>query len=435
LLARAVAGEAGVPFFSINGSEFIELFVGVGASRVRELFELAKKSAPAIIFIDEIDAVGRSRGTGLGGGHDEREQTLNQLLSEMDGFARNDLAVVLAATNRPDVLDNALLRPGRFDRRVLVDRPERAARKAILEVHTRNKPLGPDVSLDAVAAATPGFSGADLANLVNEAAILATRRGAASIAAEDFWAAQDKIEVGDPRESPLSPSEKQRIAVHESGHALVAHLSPHGEPVKRVTIIPRGMTLGSTRQLPGEDRHVVTRTELQERLRVLLGGFAAEQAVLGETSSGAQNDLQKATEIAYDMVAHFGMSDAVGPVFYERHLDHPFLGQRLASESGVGEAASNLVDAEVQRALGAAATEARALVERHRAMLDSLVAALMQHETVEREEIERILASAGSGADAPAGPPLAGAETRSTMGAPPAPQTPPAPPPSPRTAA
>ena len=392
LLARAVAGEAGVPFFSINGSEFIELFVGVGASRVRELFELAKKSAPAIVFIDEIDAVGRSRGTGLGGGHDEREQTLNQLLSEMDGFARNDLTIVLAATNRPDVLDAALLRPGRFDRRVLVDRPERPARAAILEVHTRNKPLGPDVALDAVAAATPGFSGADLANLVNEAAILATRRGAASIAAEDFWAAQDKIEVGDPRESPLSPAEKQRIAVHESGHALVAHLSPHAEPVKRVTIIPRGMTLGSTRQLPGEDKHVATHSELAERLRVLLGGYAAEQVVLGETSTGAENDLQKATEIAYDMVAHYGMSDTVGPVFYEHHIEHPFLGQRLASDSTLGDAASNLVDAEVQRALAAAAAEARGLVEQHRALLDRLVAALLEHETVERSEIQQLLA-------------------------------------------
>jgi cell division protease FtsH len=309
----------------------------------------------------------------------------------MDGFARNDLAVVLAATNRPDVLDGALLRPGRFDRRVLVDRPERAARQAILEVHTRKKPLATDVSLAAVAASTPGFSGADLANLVNEAAILATRRGAAAIAAEDFWAAQDKIEVGDPRDSPLSPAEKRRIAVHESGHALVAHLSPSAEPVKRVTIIPRGMTLGSTRQLPGEDRHVATRSELHERLRVLLGGFAAEQVVLGETSSGAEDDLRRATEIAYDMVSHYGMSDAVGPVFYEHRVEHPFLGQRLASESTLGDAAVNRVDTEVQRSLTAAAAEARSLVERHRPLLDRLVSALMEHETVERAEIQEIL--------------------------------------------
>jgi cell division protease FtsH len=394
LLARAVAGEAGVPFFSINGSEFIELFVGVGASRVRELFELAKKSAPAIVFIDEIDAVGRSRGTGLGGGHDEREQTLNQLLSEMDGFARNDLTIVLAATNRPDVLDSALLRPGRFDRRVLVDRPERAARNAILEVHTRNKPLGPDVSLEVLATATPGFSGADLANLVNEAAILATRRGATSIGATDFADAQEKIEVGDPRETPLSPAERQRIAVHESGHAIVAHLAEHAEPVQRVTIIPRGMTLGSTRQAPGEDKHVATRSELKERLRVLLGGYAAEQVLLGETSSGAEQDLKQATEIAYDMVAHYGMSDAVGPVFYQRQIEHPFLGQRLASDGSVGDAATDMVDGEVRRALTTAAAEAKAVVEQYRPMIDRLVQALLEHETVEQDELGRLLSDA-----------------------------------------
>jgi cell division protease FtsH len=383
-----------VPFFSINGSEFIELFVGVGASRVRELFELAKKSAPAIVFIDEIDAVGRSRGTGLGGGHDEREQTLNQLLSEMDGFARNDLTIVLAATNRPDVLDSALLRPGRFDRRVLVDRPERAARNAILEVHTRNKPLGPDVSLEVLATATPGFSGADLANLVNEAAILATRRGATSIGATDFADAQEKIEVGDPRETPLSPAERQRIAVHESGHAIVAHLAEHAEPVQRVTIIPRGMTLGSTRQAPGEDKHVATRSELKERLRVLLGGYAAEQVLLGETSSGAEQDLKQATEIAYDMVAHYGMSDAVGPVFYQRQIEHPFLGQRLASDGSVGDAATDMVDGEVRRALTTAAAEAKAVVEQYRPMIDRLVQALLEHETVEQDELGRLLSDA-----------------------------------------
>jgi cell division protease FtsH len=402
LLARAVAGEAGVPFFSINGSEFIELFVGVGASRVRELFETAKKTAPAILFIDEIDAVGRSRGTGLGGGHDEREQTLNQLLSEMDGFTRNDLTVVLAATNRPDVLDSALLRPGRFDRRVLVDRPERAARRAILEVHSRHKPIAPDVDLDALAAGTPGFSGADLANLVNEAAILATRRGAETITAADFAAAEDKVEVGDPRETPLSPGEKQRIAVHEAGHTLVAHVSGGEQKVRRVTIIPRGMTLGSTRQLPGEDKHVATRSELASRLRVLLGGFAAEQAVLGESSSGAENDLRQATEIAYDMVAHYGMSDSVGPVFHEHRTEHPFLGQRLASDASLGAATMNLIDAEVQRALASAAAEARALVQKHRAQLDRLVAALLERETVEQREIEELLAETPAVAAEPA---------------------------------
>jgi len=392
LLARAVAGEAGVPFFSISGSEFIELFVGVGASRVRELFETAKKNAPAIVFIDEIDAIGRARGTGLGGGHDEREQTLNQLLSEMDGFGRNEQTVVLAATNRPDVLDAALLRPGRFDRRIVVERPERAARQAILEVHSREKPLAPDVSLGAIAAATPGFSGADLANLVNEAALQATRRGASAIAAEDFSCAQDKIEMGDPRESVLSPAERRRVAVHEAGHAVVAALSPSAEPVKRVTIIPRGRTLGATRLLPGEDRHVITRSELATKLRMLLGGYTAEQAVLGEVSSGAENDLRQATDIAYDMVAHYGMSDVVGPVFYEHRLEHPFLGQRLATESGLSEATAHLVDTEVQRALAQAASEARALIEERRDLLDRLVAALLERETVEREELAALVA-------------------------------------------
>ncbi|HEV8550655.1 MAG TPA: ATP-dependent metallopeptidase FtsH/Yme1/Tma family protein, partial [Polyangiaceae bacterium] len=262
LLARAVAGEAGVPFFSINGSEFIELFVGVGASRVRELFEETKKVAPAIVFIDEIDAVGRSRGSGLGGGHDEREQTLNQLLSEMDGFSRNDLTIVLAATNRPDVLDSALLRPGRFDRRVIIDRPELAARRAILEVHTRGKPLAEDANLDEVAGNTPGFSGADLANLTNEAALNATRRGANALGMLDFTAAYDKIVLGDPRETKLDPAEKRRIAVHEAGHAVVAHFSPHAEPLQRVTIIPRGMALGVTQQSPGADRHIYTEPQL-----------------------------------------------------------------------------------------------------------------------------------------------------------------------------
>ena len=279
LLARAVAGESGVPFFSINGSEFIELFVGVGAARVRELFEEAKKVAPAIIFIDEIDAVGRSRGAGLGGGHDEREQTLNQLLSEMDGFSRNDLTIVLAATNRPDVLDSALLRPGRFDRRVIIDRPELAARLAILEVHTRDKPIGADADLKAVAANTPGFSGADLANLVNEAALGATRRGADAIEKQDFSEAYDKVVLGDPRETKLDLEEKRRVAVHESGHAVVAHFSPNAEPLHRVSIIPRGMALGVTQQTPAGDRHIMTQNELDSRLGVLMGGYASERVV------------------------------------------------------------------------------------------------------------------------------------------------------------
>jgi cell division protease FtsH len=301
LLARAVAGESNVPFYSISGSEFIEMFVGVGAARVRDLFAEAKKNAPSIVFIDEIDAVGRSRGSGFGGGHDEREQTLNQLLSEMDGFTRNDLTVVIAATNRPDVLDSALLRPGRFDRRVIVDRPEFEARRSILAVHTKRLPLAKDVDLDVIARNAPGFSGADLANLANEAALGATRRGAEEISADDFTAAYDKVVLGDLREGKLDPAEKHRVAVHESGHATVAHFVEHGEPLHRVTIIPRGMALGVTQQTPAADRHIMTEPELESRLTVLMAGFAAERLVLGSVSTGAENDLKEATRIATKM--------------------------------------------------------------------------------------------------------------------------------------
>src|SRR5436190_1418117 len=289
LLARAVAGESGVAFYSISASEFIEMFVGLGAARVRDLFRDAKKSAPAIVFIDEIDAVGRARGAGLGGGNDEREQTLNQLLSEMDGFERSDLVVVIAATNRPDVLDPALLRPGRFDRRVLVDRPELAARQAILDVHAKGKPVAPDVNLRVVAQNTPGFSGADLANLVNEAALSATREGREQITAADFTEAFDKIVLGDLREAKLDAKEKRRVAIHEAGHAVVAAFSPETEPPHRVSIIPRGMALGVTQQSPGADRHVMAEAELESRLRVLMGGHAAEQLVLASISTGAEN--------------------------------------------------------------------------------------------------------------------------------------------------
>jgi cell division protease FtsH len=391
LLARAVAGEAGVPFFSINGSEFIELFVGVGASRVRELFEEAKKVAPAIIFIDEIDAVGRARGAGLGGGHDEREQTLNQLLSEMDGFSRNDLTIVLAATNRPDVLDPALLRPGRFDRRVLIDRPELSARQAILEVHTRGKPLSDDVDLKQTASNTPGFSGADLANLVNEAALNATRRGADAIEMRDFYAAYDKIVLGDPRETKLDPEEKRRVAVHESGHAVVAHYSPYAEPLQRVTIIPRGMSLGATQQTPTADRHIMTKAELESRLRVLLGGYAAERVVLGDVSSGAENDLKKATEIAFKMVAHFGMSDRVGPVYHEHRTEHPFLGQMLATEGGTSDATVHVIEEETRRILTDSLEGAIHLVAEHRDPLEHLTAMLLEQETVEKDELAVLL--------------------------------------------
>ena len=397
LLARAVAGESGVPFFSISGSEFIELFVGVGASRVRELFAEAKKAAPAIIFIDEIDAVGRSRGAGLGGGHDEREQTLNQLLSEMDGFLRNDLVVVLAATNRPDVLDTALLRPGRFDRRVLVDRPELAARKAILAVHAREKPLAADVDLGKLASSTPGFSGADLANLVNEAALGATRRGADAIAGEDFRSAYDKIVLGDPSEAKLGEDEKLRVAVHESGHAVVAHFTPHSEPLDRVSILPRGMALGVTQQTPAEDRHLLTQPEIEGRLAVLMGGYAAERLVFGTGSSGAENDLQKATELAFKMVAHYGMSPHVGPVHVEHRTEHPFLGQVLGRESGTSDATVRLVEQETALVLTAAVAAATAVLKEHRGSLDVLTRHLVAHEAAERVELIELLGPALDG--------------------------------------
>jgi cell division protease FtsH len=393
LLARAVAGESGVPFFSMSGSEFIELFVGMGASRMRELFSEAKKVAPAIIFIDEIDAVGRSRGTGLGGGHDEREQTLNQLLSEMDGFSRNDLTIVLAATNRPDVLDAALLRPGRFDRRVMVDRPECAARLSILEVHAKGKPMGQDVDLRDLAQNTPGFSGADLANLVNEAALSATRRGASAIEAIDFAAAQDKIVLGDARETLLDRAEKRRVAIHESGHAVVAYFTPDTEPLRRVTIIPRGMALGVTQQTPGEDKHMASQPELEARLRVLMGGYAAEILLYGHPSSGAENDLRQGTEIAYRMVAQFGMSDEIGPVFHEHRVEHPFLGQRLATDSGVSDLTVHAIEGETRKLLLSALEDAKKLIGAHRNAFDDLVKLLLVQETVERGELEKTLGS------------------------------------------
>jgi cell division protease FtsH len=391
LLARAVAGESGVPFFSISASEFIELFVGLGASRVRELFKEAKKSAPAIVFIDEIDAVGRSRGAGFGGGNDEREQTLNQLLSEMDGFDRSDMVVVLAATNRPDVLDPALLRPGRFDRRILVDRPEMVARKAILGVHAKGKPLAPDVDLQSVAENTAGFSGADLANLVNEAALSATRAGRESITAEDFTAAFDKIVLGDLRETKLDVGEKRRVAVHESGHAVVAHFSPDVEPPHRVSIIPRGMALGVTQQSPGIDRHVMAEAELLSRIRVFMGGYAAERLALQSVSTGAENDLKEATRLASRMVANFGMSDRLGPVYYEHEAEHPFLGQRVAMDGATSAATAAAIEEEARKILGMALDQATKLLQTHRAELDRLWAYLLERETLDRAELEAVL--------------------------------------------
>jgi cell division protease FtsH len=400
LLARAVAGESGVPFFSISASEFIEMFVGVGAARVRELFDEAKKEAPAIIFIDEIDAIGRARGAGLGGGHDEREQTLNQLLSEMDGFNRNDLTIVLAATNRPDVLDSALIRPGRFDRRVIVDRPEQSARRAILDVHARSKPLAKDVDLDAIARNAPGFSGADLANLINEAALRATRQGAEVIAAADFAEAFDKIVLGDPREGKLGPEERKRIAVHESGHALVAQFSPDTELPHRVTIIPRGMALGATQQTPAEDRHLMTEPQLESRLAVLMGGYAAERLLLGSISTGAENDLKEATRLASKMVGQYGMSKALGPSYYEHQLEHPFLGQRIATDGGTSDATIHAIEVEARTVLARALETASQLLTEHRSGLEGLMQALLDHETLEGEGL-RLLLAAPSGAGLP----------------------------------
>ncbi len=394
LLARAVAGEADVPFFYVNGSEFIQLYVGVGAQRVRELFDEAKKAGPSIVFIDEIDAVGRARGAGLGGGNDEREQTLNQLLSELDGFTRNDLTVVLAATNRPDVLDTALLRPGRFDRRVVIDRPENKARQSILRLYTKDKPLAPDVALDDLAASTPGFSGADLANLCNEAALTATRRGADAIDASDFASAMDKIVLGDPRETLLDPEERRRVAVHESGHATVARFTPAAEPLRRVSILPRGFALGATQQTEAPDRHLVTQQELEAKLAVLMGGYAAESRILGSVSSGSENDLRVATDLAFKMVAHYGMSPRVGPVFHEQRLDHPFLGQRLATESPVSEATSTTIEEEARRVLVAALEIATLTVDRHRGALERLVAALLAQETLEKSSLDELLSDA-----------------------------------------
>jgi len=393
LLARAVAGEADVPFYSISASEFIELFVGVGAARVRDLFEEAKKNAPAIIFIDELDAVGRARGAGLGGGHDEREQTLNQLLSEMDGFDRNELVVVLAATNRPDVLDPALLRPGRFDRRVVVDLPELAARRDILGVHVKGKPLARDVDLDEIARTTPGFSGADLANLVNEAALHATRRRGDDVTRADFAAAYDKIVLGDPREGRLSPDEKARVAAHEAGHAVLAWAVPKAEPLRRVSILPRGHALGATEQMPPEDRHILARAELDARLVVLLGGYASEQIICGDVSSGAENDLRQATALASKMVAHFGMSDQIGPAYYQYQEEHAFLGHRLGTEAGIGTETIDTIEREARALLRRALNDATSTIQAHRAELDRLRTALLEKETLSHDELDDLLGS------------------------------------------
>jgi cell division protease FtsH len=395
LLARAVAGEANVPFFSISGSEFIEMFVGVGAARVRDMFTDAKKAAPAIIFIDEIDSVGRIRGAGLGGGHDEREQTLNQILAEMDGFAPHEAVVVMAATNRPDVLDPALIRPGRFDRQVTLELPQKQARLDMLRLHTRHVPLAEDVDLANLAARTVGFSGADLKNLVNEAGLLAGRLGKHRVEADDFDQARDKITLGSEREEPLSEEEKQLVAYHEAGHALVARLLPGTDPVQKVTIIPRGLSLGATEQIPEKDRHNLGRQYLLDRLAVMLGGRVAVKLTFGDITSGAGNDLQQATQLARHMVCQWGMSERLGAVAFRRGEEHVFLGREMAQQKDFSEHTARLIDEEIRALVRDMEAKATGLLEQNRDKLDTLAQALLHHETLEAEDIDRLL-----GADA-----------------------------------
>ena len=392
LLAKAVAGEAGVPFFSINGSEFIQLFVGVGAGRVRDLFQTAQASAPAIMFIDEIDAVGRQRGAGLGGGHDEREQTLNQILSEMDGFSATSSVIVLAATNRPDVLDPALLRPGRFDRHIMVDRPALAGRRELFEVHSRGIPVSDDVDFERLARATVGLTGADIRNLVNEAALWATRHDKNIVSMSDFEHARDKVLMGDAREDILSDKEKLVTAYHEAGHTILAWLTPGADRVHKVTIMPRGRALGVTHLVPEEDRHNITQHDLLSRLAMLLGGRVAEKIRFDEYSAGAENDLQEATKIARRMVTHWGMSDRIGPVAYHMSEEHPFLGREFAQqERQFSEHTAQVIDEEIAKILHAAEDRAKRTLQQYASKLNALAAALLDREVVDEDEIRALI--------------------------------------------
>jgi cell division protease FtsH len=392
LLARAIAGEAGVPFFSISGSDFVEMFVGVGASRVRDLFEQAKKSAPCIVFIDEIDAVGRQRGAGLGGGHDEREQTLNQLLVEMDGFDQNTGVILIAATNRPDVLDPALLRPGRFDRQIVVDRADVRGRQAILGVHSKNKPLSKEVSLETLARRTPGFSGADLENLLNEAALLAARRNKSVIEMNDCDEAIDRVMVGPERKSVvMSQREKENTAYHESGHAIVGGLTPNSDPVHKVTIIPRGMALGITWSLPDEDRHSQTKNELLALIKRLVAGRIAEEIKFGDVTTGASNDFEKATELARRMVTQYGMSDTLGPIQYGRGNHQVFLGRDFGEDRNYSEDIAGKIDTEVRKIIDTCYTDARTILEVNWDKVERMANSLLEHETVETQEVLAIL--------------------------------------------
>jgi cell division protease FtsH len=398
LLARSVAGESGVPFFSISGSDFVEMFVGVGASRVRDLFEQAKQAAPAIVFVDEIDAVGRHRGAGLGGGHDEREQTLNQLLVEMDGFDPNAGVILMAATNRPDILDPALLRPGRFDRQIVIDLPDVRGREAILQVHAKGKPLADDVSLELIARRTPGFSGADLANLLNEAALLAARRSRSIIAAEEVEDAIDRVIAGPERRTRvLAPDVKQVVAYHEAGHALVGHALAHCDPIHRVSIVSRGRALGWTLALPEEDRVLRSRSELIDELAMILGGRTAEELVFGEITTGAANDIERATNIARAMVTEYGMSDELGLRRLGRTHGEVFLGKEVGHEPDYSDTVAAEIDSEIRRLIEGAHADAVTVLTTHRSTLDALAAALIDQETLEEADLRRLLAGVPRG--------------------------------------
>ena len=393
LLAKAVAGEAGVPFFSISGSDFVEMFVGVGASRVRDLFEQAKKNSPCIVFIDEIDAVGRQRGAGYGGGHDEREQTLNQLLVEMDGFSPNEGIIIIAATNRPDVLDPALLRPGRFDRQIVIDRPDLKGRLAIFQVHAKGKPLEPDVDLEVLAKRTPGFTGADIANVMNEAALLAARRRKKKISMQDVEDAIDRVLAGGPEKKSrvISEKEKRVTAYHEAGHAVVGHMLPHMDPLHKITIIPRGRAMGYTMFLPVEDRYNISKSEILDRMTMALGGRAAEEIVFGEITSGAQDDIERTTQMARRMVTEWGMSERLGPLTYGMKQDEVFLARDMTRLRNYSEEVAGLIDEEVRKFVHMAYQRALDILTEHKDALDKVSEILMEKETLEGKELQDLL--------------------------------------------